>query len=170
MGRYVKMPVEIEAVRFTGIAGEEALFEDEQPDGTPPPEWLTEAIDGLKGSAGSIWLGRHEGKEYLFIGTLEGDHRAEPGDWIIRGIKGELYPCKPDIFARTYADEEMAKLSSLALVADAVKGGFIEFGDVTPPGDEPWDAHMVSVQFDTKVQAEALFKLLSAAKIASEAA
>jgi hypothetical protein len=38
----------------------------------------------------------------LFIGTLEGVHRADPGDWIIQGIKGELYPCKPDIFAATY--------------------------------------------------------------------
>ncbi len=36
------------------------------------------------------------------IRTLEGTMTAEPGDWIIRGIKGELYPCKPDIFAATY--------------------------------------------------------------------
>jgi len=36
------------------------------------------------------------------IQTLEGVMRAEPGDWIIRGVKGELYPCKPDIFAATY--------------------------------------------------------------------
>ena len=36
------------------------------------------------------------------VPTLEGDHIASPGDWIIRGVKGELYPCKPDIFAMTY--------------------------------------------------------------------
>lgn len=36
------------------------------------------------------------------IGTLEGDHRADPGDFIIRGVAGEFYPCKPDIFAQTY--------------------------------------------------------------------
>jgi hypothetical protein len=36
------------------------------------------------------------------ISTLEGDHACLPGDWIIRGVKGELYPCKPDIFAMTY--------------------------------------------------------------------
>jgi hypothetical protein len=40
--------------------------------------------------------------EDLLIGTLEGTHRAKPGDWIIRGVKGELYPCKSDIFATTY--------------------------------------------------------------------
>ena len=38
----------------------------------------------------------------LVIPTLEGDMTASPGDWIIKGIEGELYPCKPDIFAATY--------------------------------------------------------------------
>jgi hypothetical protein len=38
----------------------------------------------------------------LVIPTLEGDHHASPGDWIIRGVKGECYPCKPDIFKQTY--------------------------------------------------------------------
>lgn len=38
----------------------------------------------------------------LVIPTLEGDHTAQPGDWIIKGIAGEFYPCKPDIFAATY--------------------------------------------------------------------
>jgi hypothetical protein len=36
------------------------------------------------------------------IKTLEGDHRADRGDWLIRGVKGEMYPVKPDIFAATY--------------------------------------------------------------------
>jgi hypothetical protein len=36
------------------------------------------------------------------IGTLESPHVADPGDWIITGVKGERYPCKPDIFAATY--------------------------------------------------------------------
>jgi len=39
---------------------------------------------------------------FLTIPTLEGDHRCDAGDWIITGIKGEKYPCKPDVFARTY--------------------------------------------------------------------
>lgn len=38
----------------------------------------------------------------MLIRTLEGEMCARPGDWIIRGVKGELYPCKPDIFAATY--------------------------------------------------------------------
>jgi len=36
------------------------------------------------------------------IATLEGDHIANPDDWIIQGVNGELYPCKPDIFDKTY--------------------------------------------------------------------
>jgi len=37
-----------------------------------------------------------------WIDTLEGGHKVCPGDWIITGVKGEMYPCKPDIFAATY--------------------------------------------------------------------
>jgi hypothetical protein len=40
--------------------------------------------------------------EGIFIFTLEGEHFANVGDWIIKGIKGEFYPCKPDIFEKTY--------------------------------------------------------------------
>lgn len=42
----------------------------------------------------------------LIIHTLEGDHHASVGDWIIRGVKGEFYPCKPDIFEQTYEEKE----------------------------------------------------------------
>ena len=41
----------------------------------------------------------------LTIDTLEGQMTALPGDWIIRGVQGEFYPCKPDIFAATYEQE-----------------------------------------------------------------
>jgi hypothetical protein len=39
---------------------------------------------------------------FVIIPTLEGKHRCDSGDWLITGIKGEKYPCKPDIFAATY--------------------------------------------------------------------
>lgn len=42
----------------------------------------------------------------LKIATLEGDHLVSPGDWVIRGVHGEFYPCKPDIFALTYEPSE----------------------------------------------------------------
>ena len=46
--------------------------------------------------------------ETLTIPTLEGDHTAQPGDWIIKGVAGEFYPCKPEIFAQTYEPVEGA--------------------------------------------------------------
>lgn len=42
----------------------------------------------------------------MYIETLEGIHKANPGDWIITGVHGEQYPCKPDIFAKTYEKVE----------------------------------------------------------------
>jgi hypothetical protein len=45
-------------------------------------------------------------KERQIIHTLEGDMVADPGDWIITGVKGEVYPCKPDIFEATYEKVE----------------------------------------------------------------
>ena len=55
------------------------------------------------------WIGdsahiEHDGGEStnIIIHTLEGDHTANIGDWIIKGVAGEFYPCKPDIFEQTY--------------------------------------------------------------------
>jgi len=45
-----------------------------------------------------------DGPSALTICTLEGDMIAVPGDWIIQGVKGEFYPCKPDIFEATYEE------------------------------------------------------------------
>lgn len=47
----------------------------------------------------------HDEKTGLVIHTLEGNHYAMPGDMIIKGVAGEFYPCKPDIFAATYEPE-----------------------------------------------------------------
>lgn len=49
-----------------------------------------------------VFAYRYEGNKPLVIHTLEGDMTALPGDWIITGISGEQYACKPDIFAATY--------------------------------------------------------------------
>ena len=46
------------------------------------------------------------GNRSLFIKTLEGDHEARLGDMIIKGVQGEYYPCKPDIFKQTYEKVE----------------------------------------------------------------
>lgn len=44
----------------------------------------------------------------MTIYTLEGNHKASEGDWIIKGVNGEFYPCKPDIFEKTYEPAEVA--------------------------------------------------------------
>lgn len=58
------------------------------------PEWAQKAYED-----GTIFF-KNQGE--MYIKTLEGDHHASVGDIIIRGVNGELYPCKPDIFEKTY--------------------------------------------------------------------
>lgn len=106
MARYRKRPVEIEAVRWDGTAagatpiinwilseGSTATYRCSDPD-----RCVSLEVEG-------------ETPHSLVIHTLEGAMTASPGDWIIRGVQGEFYPCKPDIFAATYepvADAEEA--------------------------------------------------------------
>jgi len=89
MGSYRKKPVVIEAFQHDGCTA----FMDW-------PEWIKAAwnrdvfpLDEQRGNKGP-----------LTIRTLEGDHRCDVGDWIICGVKRELYPCKSDIFAMTYEE------------------------------------------------------------------
>jgi hypothetical protein len=86
--RYRKKPVVIEAWQVP--------LRTEPGEIVYPPEWLSKAL-----AMGSVY---YQGGDapYFTIKTLEGTMRADAGDWIIRGVKGELYPCKPDIFAETY--------------------------------------------------------------------
>lgn len=62
--------------------------------------WPDEIWQGVVDN--KIILHMDESPKHATIHTLEGDHRADLGDYIIRGVKGEFYPCKPDIFAMTY--------------------------------------------------------------------
>lgn len=91
MAFYRKKPVVIEAVRVEAVVTEgdgrySASFDD-------LPQWLREAFLGEK-----IIVNANS----LLIRTLEGEMEALVGDWIIKGVKGELYPCKPDVFRVTY--------------------------------------------------------------------
>lgn len=79
-----------------------------------PVEILAVQFDGTKESANRIlaWIGQHEGVARrahraepgrgIVIDTLEGEMTISVEDFVIRGVKGEFYPCKPDIFAATY--------------------------------------------------------------------
>ncbi|WP_109217575.1 DUF2829 domain-containing protein [Klebsiella pneumoniae] len=68
------------------------------------PQWLVDAVH-CDENWDPIVTPSFEG--YATIKTLEGEMRADSGDWIIRGINGELYPCKPDIFAATYESADI---------------------------------------------------------------
>jgi hypothetical protein len=86
--KYRKKPVVIEAFEFSYSAPK------------PWPQWLRAAHD-LPGGVPNSFSFNLEAEKYQ-IETLEGEHLVSEGDFIIQGIKGELYPCKPDIFALTY--------------------------------------------------------------------
>lgn len=64
------------------------------------PEWLHMAWNGNRDVEGTLQLSFEDNE--LDIVTLEGKQRVKLGDYIIRGVKGEIYPCKPDIFEMTY--------------------------------------------------------------------
>lgn len=90
MARYRKKPVVIEAMQYPGhsVISPAPIMAFEQ--------WLEP-----RAKACGRWPMKYKGQS-LIIPTLEGDHEAKPGDYIIQGVRGELYPCKPDIFAATY--------------------------------------------------------------------
>jgi len=92
MGKYRKKPVVIDAVRWTGENIDEILT---FADGGPCPLW------------GDDFLVDKD-KQEVVISTLEGLMTAGLGDWIIRGVKGEYYPCKHDIFIATYEQEDLS--------------------------------------------------------------
>lgn len=77
--KFRKKPVEVEAIKWV-----------------PCESVLNQLCDFLGGKITTDKNNRIE------IETLEGNIYASPGDWVIKGIKGEFYPCKPDIFEATY--------------------------------------------------------------------
>lgn len=79
--KYRKKPVVIDAIKWDGKNKEE----------------LSEFVDFDK-----YYFAPDDEGERLCIITLEGTHHANVGDWIIKGVKGEFYPIKPDIFEMTY--------------------------------------------------------------------
>lgn len=69
---------------------------------TIAPEWFTQAVIDEKVFIDRSLVDGHMVVYGCTIETLEGRHKAKIGDYIIRGVAGELYPCKPDIFRKTY--------------------------------------------------------------------
>jgi len=84
--KYRKRQLEIEAVKWNGYNLDE--------------------IKRFTGNNANVEYDEKDGEVVadLFIHTLEGDMHASKGDYIIKGIKGEFYPCKPDVFTQTYEE------------------------------------------------------------------
>ncbi|MGW7350964.1 hypothetical protein [Streptomyces sp. NPDC054784] len=95
MARYRKKPIEIDAMQWDGTAS----------GATPIIDWiLSSDSTATYRCSNPERCAEHDGDtpHSIVIRTLEGDMSATVGDWIIRGVQGEFYPCKPDIFAATY--------------------------------------------------------------------
>lgn len=86
INKYIKKPVTVEALQWDGHNTEEVMEFCPSAELFDPPRYGT--VEPLN--------------PRLTIRTLEGIHEARVGDYIIKGIKGEFYPCKPDIFEITY--------------------------------------------------------------------
>jgi len=83
MGKYRKKPVVIDAIQFYP---------------TMPIYEISTLFGGLNSENRTF----EKKGDVLVIKTLEGEMVASAGDWIIKGVKGEFYPCKPDVFRITY--------------------------------------------------------------------
>lgn len=110
--KYTKKPVTIEAIQFVGSSMDAIdVFQWFKENNYPwlVGDALTPDSLRIRGEKGrptrGIWINPDGGN--LMIRTLEGDMKVSRDDYIIKGVKGEFYPCKPDIFEQTYvADDE----------------------------------------------------------------
>lgn len=158
-----KKPVTIEAVCFRGIVDGKPVFHVDD----NLPEWLIDALAAPADNPGSAWPGYASGAadlskepDVLVIGTLEGNHTANVGDWIIRGVKGELYPCKPGIFVLTY--EPAPHPSPVPTAPEAIEAAARAMCDrVNGVGD--YDANIEQRRSGWMAQAEAGFAAILAA-------
>lgn len=98
--KYRKKPVVIEAFQMT---------KERRQDNSEWTEWMNKAWNKPNNEEGSLYPSEFpdsDGTDKLKIHTLEGDMLVEWDDYIIQGVNGELYPCKPDIFKATYEPVE----------------------------------------------------------------
>ena len=93
MKKYRKKPVVIEAFQ---LSYEQALGKE------PVPLWFISAIEN--GIVSVHCTDKINNSQYCLINTLEGTLKSNYGDYIIQGVNGELYPCNPDLFEKTYEE------------------------------------------------------------------
>lgn len=112
MAKYRKKPVIVEAVQFLATR---------------------ESFDAILAMGLRNWKPGEMGTNTFIIETLEGDHLVRKDDYIIKGVKGEFYPCKPDIFEMTYEKvndenpETITKETSLNVIVESLVKGEASF-------------------------------------------
>lgn len=123
--KYRKKPVIIDAFQLNA----RGLIEE---------EWFWDAVN--EGIIITHYFGKYQSKDaYCYIKTLEGTMRANVGDYIIKGVNGEIYPCKPDIFDKTYelADDaekilkQEPKIEVLNKIIDEIKQNTYFVNEIT---------------------------------------
>jgi len=121
--KFIKRPIIIDAIQWTGNTN---LSDVEKFIGCKLRVEIESETAYLAGKGKPLFN--------IFIDTLEGEMKASPLDWIIKGVKGEFYPCKPDIFEASYMEYDYTS----KLVPDS--GLRIPMPKVKPPrfiGTEP---------------------------------
>ena len=116
--KFRKKPVVIEAMQLTARSREDVSC---WVNGGPSGSDITQ---GLK-----AWFYESNGDGELYIETLEGVMKATEGDFIIKGVKGEFYPCKPDIFAATYDLESTYEIELPPFIEPPAERGTMEIID-----------------------------------------
>lgn len=122
--RYRKKPVEVEAVRFEGGPDDALEVIKWIQAGGGRASYETVDMDTIHGMIG--------------IQTLEGRMHATPGDYIIRGVQGEFYPCKPGIFEQTYEMPLYLNGKNRVLLESAWDDGDGNTITIEPTEDWPW--------------------------------
>lgn len=89
MAFYRKKPVAVEAIQYTEETRDQII------------EWVPDLVH-----VGTSEEGEQYELENMRVFTLEGEMMIRPGDWVIKGVHGEFYPCKPEIFDATYESED----------------------------------------------------------------
>lgn len=131
MSKYRKKPVVIDAWQWN--------FSERQ---EPDPTWIRDALNHWPDVGGISFEPEHTDGPRICIATLEGVMVATPGDYIIRGVKGEIYACKSDIFEMTYDrvdDTAKPTPGTHDREVEEFNRGFDDYGRGVPYAEEPHD-------------------------------
>lgn len=141
MTKFRKKPVEIEAMQFMGVPNFAVT-----PDGSVDMEYAARFDKWLMDKASERSYPLIQDGD-LYIKTLEGEMAVDARDWIICGVEGELYPCKPSVFEATYVESTGASAPSSAVALEDLKTWRKEWLEANDPQNDtdvvtPFDKYL----------------------------